>query len=141
MQWIAHAATKAPRTSTCQQIKTRKIPMDVFQPLDPSTLTPTTDRPAPEKLISGDPVFTTWDFEEREAEGLYAGIWQSTPGAWRVSYEEWEYCRIRRGHSVLRGADGSERVLKEGDSFLIRPGFEGIWEVIETTVKDYVIKL
>ena len=28
-----------------------------------------------------------------------------------------------------------------GDSFLIRPGFRGTWEVIETTRKDYVIVL
>ncbi|CUH87543.1 hypothetical protein PH5382_01472 [Phaeobacter sp. CECT 5382] len=115
--------------------------MDLFQLVDTSAVTPTTERPAPEKLVSGDPVFTTWDIEEREADGLYAGIWQSTPGAWRVSYDEWEYCRIREGQSVLKGSDGSEQVLKAGDSFLIRPGFEGIWEVIETTVKDYVIKV
>ncbi len=62
------------------------------------------------------------------------------PGAWRVSYEEWEYCRIRRGHSVLRGADGSERVLKEGDSFLIPNGFRGYWNVLETTTKHFVIR-
>jgi uncharacterized cupin superfamily protein len=113
--------------------------MDFVQPIDPSAVTPTTERPAPEKVVSGDPVFTTWNIEDRD--GLFAGIWQSTPGAWRVSYDEWEYCRILEGHSVLKGADGSEKVLKAGDSFLVRPGFSGIWEVIETTVKDYVIKV
>lgn len=113
--------------------------MDFIQPIDPSAVPPTIERPAPEKVVSGDPVFTTWNIEDRD--GLYAGIWQSTPGAWRVSYDEWEYCHILEGHSVLKGADGSEKVLKAGDSFLIRPGFSGVWEVIETTVKDYVIKV
>ena len=113
--------------------------MDHFQPIDPAAVSPVTERPAPEKLVSGDPVFTTWSIEE--LDGLYAGIWQSTPGAWRISYDEWEYCHIRAGHSVLHGEDGSTQVLKEGMSFLIRPGFKGVWEVIETTVKDYVIRL
>ena len=49
-------------------------------------------RPAPEKLVSGDPVFTTWNVEDMD--GLYAGIWQSTAGRWRISYDEWEYCHI-----------------------------------------------
>lgn len=113
--------------------------MDFFQPIDPSQVSPISERPAPEKLVSGDPVFTTWSIEERD--GLYAGIWQATPGAWRVNYEEWEYCRILSGHSVLTSEDGSTKVLKAGDSFLIRPGFRGVWEVTETTVKDYVIRV
>jgi uncharacterized cupin superfamily protein len=98
-----------------------------------------TERPAPEKLISGDPVFTTWNFEERD--GLFAGIWRATPGKWRVSYDEWEFCRIREGVSVLTDAEGRAQRLEAGMSFVIRPGFTGTWEVLETTVKDYVIRL
>lgn len=99
--------------------------------------TPETSRPAPDKVVAGDPVHTTWNLEERGT--LFAGIWQSTPGAWRVSYEEWEYVHILAGHSILTDADGSKTHLRAGDSFVIRPGFEGIWEVVETTLKDYVI--
>ena len=97
-----------------------------------------TDRPAPEKLISGDPVFTTWNVEDRD--GLYCGLWESTPGKWRMAYDEWEYCRILAGHSVIEGDDGTRLSVRAGDSFVIRPGFSGTWEVIETTRKDYVIK-
>ncbi|WP_127112889.1 cupin domain-containing protein [Shimia sediminis] len=97
------------------------------------------DTPPADRLISGDPQFTTWNLEERD--GLYAGIWQSTPGKWRVVYDEWEYFRILSGVSVLTGADGSEVRLAAGDAFILRPGFEGTWEVIETTTKDYVIRL
>jgi uncharacterized cupin superfamily protein len=113
--------------------------MDYITPLDSAATDPVTERPAPEKIVSGDPVHTTWNLEERD--GLYAGIWQSTPGAWRISYDEWEYCHIRSGHSRLISEDGDTRDVRAGDSFLIRPGFKGIWDVIETTVKDYVIKL
>ena len=50
-------------------------------PLIPVTpaVEPETERPDPAKVVSGDPVFTTWNLEERD--GLYCGIWQSTPGA------------------------------------------------------------
>lgn len=108
-----------------------------FQRLTRDQTAPTTSRPAPEKVLAGDPVFTSWDIEERD--GLYAGLWQSTPGVWRVAYAEWEYCRILEGHSILTDEAGNRHPLRAGDSFLIRPGFHGTWEVVETTLKDYVI--
>lgn len=91
----------------------------------------------PETVLAGDPVHTTWSQEERG--NLYAGMWQSTPGKWAISYSEWEYVYIHQGHSVLTDAAGVETHLKAGDSWLIRPGYEGTWEVLETTLKDYVI--
>ncbi len=95
------------------------------------------ERPDPGKLVSGDPVHTTWNIEDRD--GLYCGLWQSTPGAWRVSYAEWEYVKILEGHSILTAEDGTATHMRAGDSVIIRPGFSGIWEVVETTLKDYVI--
>lgn len=97
------------------------------------------DRPAPDRLISGDPRFTSWNLEDRD--GLYCGIWESTPGKWRISYDEWEYCRILCGRSVITDENGAEHKVGPGDSFILRPGFRGTWEVIETTRKDYVIRL
>ena len=108
--------------------------------LDVSAITPETGAPAPDRLISGAPQFTTWNVEEAEG-GLYAGIWQSTPGKWRIVYDEWEYFHILEGHSVVT-EDGGEPVhLKAGDSYILRPGFKGTWEVVETTRKDYVIRV
>lgn len=100
---------------------------------------PEISRPDPSKLVSGDPVHTTWNIEDRD--GLYCGLWQSTPGAWRVAYAEWEYVHILQGHSVLTDAQGVATHLRAGDSFIIRPGFSGVWTVFETTLKDYVIKV
>ena len=31
--------------------------------------------------------------------------------------------------------------LKAGDRPILRPGFKGTWEVLDTTRKDYVIRL
>ncbi len=101
---------------------------------------PEIGRPASDRLISGDPVFRTWNVEER-ADGLYAGVWEATPGKWAISYSEWEYFHILEGYSIVTENGGQPIHLKRGDRLIIRPGFEGTWEVIETTRKDYVIKL
>lgn len=111
----------------------------LYLAVTPAAAEPETERPAPEKVISGDPVFTTWNAEERD--GLYCGIWQATPGKWRISYDEWEFCHILDGVSVIAEDGGDAVTVKAGDSFILRPGFTGTWEVIETTRKDYVIRL
>ena len=92
-----------------------------------------------DRLVAGRPKFTTWNLEERNG-GLYAGVWESTPGKWRISYDEWEYCRILYGVSVITEDGGDARRVEAGDSFILRPGFKGTWEVVETTRKEYVIR-
>lgn len=111
---------------------------DLFFPITP-TGPGEVERPAPDRVVAGDPVFTSWTLEDRE--GLYCGIWESTPGAWRVSYDEWEYCRILSGVSILTEEGGAPVTLRAGDSFVLRPGFRGTWDVVETTRKDFVIRL
>jgi uncharacterized cupin superfamily protein len=101
---------------------------------------PETASPPPGQVISGDPRFTTWNVEDADG-GLYAGIWEATPGKWRVAYDEWEFCHILSGVSVIAEDGGVERTVKAGDAFVLRPGFTGTWEVVETTRKEYVIRL
>ena len=111
---------------------------DTLVRLDRSAAPSETARPDPAKVVKGDPVHTTWNLEDRS--GLYCGLWQSTPGAWRVTYEEWEYVHILEGISILHEDNNPPVTLRAGDSFVIRPGFKGVWEVVETTLKDYVIR-
>ncbi|WP_343081825.1 cupin domain-containing protein [Ostreiculturibacter nitratireducens] len=113
--------------------------MTNFQSLICDAVEPEISRPEPDVVLAGDPVHTTWSIEEQD--DLYAGIWESTPGKWRVSYEEWEYCRILSGVLIIAEDGGDTRTVRAGDSFLIRPGFTGTWEVVETIRKDYVIRL
>ncbi len=112
--------------------------MSLIERVTRDGVTPETLRPDPARVLAGDPVHTTWGLEA--VDDLYCGLWQSTPGKWKVAYAEWEYVHIHHGHSVLTARDGSVTHLRAGDSFVIRPGFEGTWEVIETTLKDYVIR-
>ena len=113
--------------------------MKLVEGISQDGITPEVTRPDPGKVVSGDPVHSTWSREDRD--GLYCGMWQTTPGKWRISYDEWEYFHILEGHSVVT-EDGGEPVhLKAGDRLILRPGFKGTWEVLETTRKDYVIRL
>ncbi|MCM2292156.1 cupin domain-containing protein [Allorhizobium sp. BGMRC 0089] len=113
--------------------------MALTQHFDLAGIEPEEGAPDPQRIVSGAPRFRTWSLEE--ADGLYAGVWEATPGAWRVSYEEWEYFSILSGHSILTEEGGAPLHLRAGDRLIIRPGFKGIWEVVETTRKDYVIRL
>ena len=107
---------------------------------DLSTVEPEIGAPAADRLISGTPEFRTWNLEEAEG-GLYAGIWEATPGKWRIVYDEWEYFNVLSGYSIVTEEGGEAVHLRAGDRMVVRPGFNGTWEVVETTRKDYVIRL
>ncbi|KQQ74282.1 cupin [Rhizobium sp. Leaf321] len=107
---------------------------------DLTAIEPEEGAPAPDRIIFGDPKFLTWNFEEAEG-GIYAGVWEATPGKWKIVYDEWEYFHIQFGYSIIT-EEGSEPLhLKAGDSMVLRPGLVATWEVVETTRKDYVIRL
>ena len=110
-----------------------------FLPLATAGIEPEDGAPAPDRLIAGSPRFRTWNVEE--ADGLFAGLWEATPGKWRILYEEWEFCHILSGVSVVSQDGGEVRTVRAGDAFVLRPGFKGSWEVVETTRKEYVIQV
>ena len=91
------------------------------------------------KCLKGRPLQRTWHHFTSADGKFFAGEWEAEPGCWTVRYTENEFCRILSGRSVLRDLDGRERNLRPGDNFVIPAGFEGQWEVLETTRKIYVI--
>lgn len=116
--------------------------MSLLLPFDPETLgAPEASSPPPERIVSGQPRHLTWNVETTPDEALFAGMWESSPGAWRVEYDEWEFCSIVSGVSILREDGEAPKTVQAGDSFVLRPGFRGVWEVVETTRKLYVIRL
>ncbi len=96
--------------------------------------------PEADRILSGNPQFRTWNLEDVDGV-LYAGIWEATPGKWRIAYDEWEYFNVLSGHSIVTEDGGDAVQLRAGDRMVLRPGFKGTWEVVETTRKDYVIRL
>lgn len=108
---------------------------------DISTITPDESSPAEDRILAGKPRMRTWNIEEMPDGKLFAGIWEATPGKWRVVYDEWEFCQVESGVSVVTEDGGEPVTLKAGDPLVLRPGFVGTWEVLETTRKSYVIRL
>ncbi|WFR96464.1 cupin domain-containing protein [Rhizobium tumorigenes] len=107
---------------------------------DATATAPEIGVPAADRVLSGNPQFRTWSLDEAEG-GVYAGIWEATPGSWRVVYEEWEYFSILSGYSIVTEDGGEAHHLRAGDRMVLKPGFSGSWEVVETTRKDYVVRL
>lgn len=112
--------------------------MSFLQRVTREGIAPDISRPDPAKVLAG--YSSTAHGTLKKWDGLYCGLWQSTPGKRRISYAEWEYVYIHSGHSILTAADGSATHLRAGDRDIIRPGLTGTWEVLETTLKDYVIR-
>lgn len=92
-----------------------------------------------EKCVEGRPLQRTWHHFTSDDEKFFAGLWEAEPGRWRISYTENEFCQIVAGVSILHDSLGNSHTLRAGDNFTIPAGFEGEWEVVETTKKIYVI--
>ena len=96
-------------------------------------------RPPADQLLAGEPETTTRNYFSDAGGRFFAGVWESTPGRWRVRYSENEFCHLTRGRIRIADASGRQWTFKAGDSFVIPAGFAGTWEVIEPTAKLYVI--
>jgi uncharacterized cupin superfamily protein len=95
---------------------------------------------AAEKIVAGAPAFVSWDLEKSADGKVTSGIWEATPGAWRSAKgSDWEFCHLISGVVELTEDGKPPVVLKAGDSFTLRPGFIGIWRVIEPVRKSFVI--
>lgn len=101
---------------------------------------PRTSKADPAKLIEGDPTYTNWDIDSARDGRIETGIWQSTPGKnHSIKGELYEFCHILEGVIELT-EEGKEPVTyRAGDSFVMKPGFKGVWRTIETVRKIYVI--
>lgn len=99
---------------------------------------PTLDHPRRERLVSGDPLRTTWElYAER---GVSAGIWACEPGAWRIAFADDtdEVFHVLAGRLRITDSEGEVREFGPGDGCLIPAGFTGVFEVIEAVRKHYV---
>lgn len=103
------------------------------------TSEPRISKPLPERLISGAPEFTCWPLDVCRGEMIHTGIWQATPGETRsIKGESFEFCYILSGVVELTPDGGMPIRYGAGDSFIMKPGFTGIWKTIETVRKIYV---
>lgn len=93
---------------------------------------------AAERVIEGAPVAETRLDYERDGR-VFVGEWSCSVGAWRVAYDEWEYCAVLEGACELVADGGEVTRLQAGDQFVIEPGFAGVWRVLAPMKKRFVI--
>lgn len=93
----------------------------------------------PGNIVSGTPTTRLQNYFSDDTGQFFSGIWESSPGKWRVAYAENEFCGILSGRIILTNADGRSEEFKTGDAFIIPAGFEGTWETVETVRKWYAI--
>ncbi|OWV92678.1 cupin [Rhizobium sp. R72] len=114
--------------------------MSLLKTIDPNpAFTPRENVVAPERLISGDPKLKTWAQDSARNETVHTGVWEATPGvSHSIKGETFEFCHILSGVVELTPEGGAPVVYRAGDSFVMKPGFVGIWKTIETVRKIYV---
>lgn len=93
----------------------------------------------PARRVAGTPMRGARPAHDDEASGFWSGVWESEPGAWKVSYDENELCVILAGRLRLTGEDGASQEFAAGDAFVVPKGFRGTWETIEHVRKIYAI--
>ncbi|MFC7053892.1 cupin domain-containing protein [Hansschlegelia quercus] len=97
--------------------------------------------PPEDRVIEGSPKFRTAVHYEAPDGRLFAGVWEASEGAWRVAYDEWEWCSLRSGRCVVTPDGGEPVPLGPGDPLVLEPGFSGEWRVLEACSKDFVVLL
>lgn len=97
------------------------------------------DHPRPDRLLSGNPLRTTWNHYEHA--GVSAGTWACEVGTWRIAFpqEKEEFFCVLEGRIRITDAAGRVREFGPGDACVIPGGFAGVFEVIEPVRKHYVI--
>ena len=115
--------------------------MSLLKTLNPNPdFAPRQSLPAPEKLIGGSPSFKTWAMDEAKDGKVLSGVWEATPGETRsIKGGVFEYCHILSGLVEITPEGGEPVTYKAGDSFVMKPGFVGVWKTIETVRKIYVV--
>ncbi|SMF51143.1 hypothetical protein SAMN02982917_2752 [Azospirillum oryzae] len=114
--------------------------MSLLKTIDTApTFTPRESTPMPERLISGSPAFKTWAQDAAKDDKVRTGVWEATPGETRsIKGETFEFCHILSGVVEITPDAGEPVVYRAGDSFVMKPGFTGVWKTIETVRKIYV---
>jgi uncharacterized protein len=92
------------------------------------------------KVLEGSPLTVTKN-QYALGEHTFVGEWSATVGAWRVSYDEWEFCEMLEGECEIAPDEGDAKVFRKGDAFVIEPGFTGVFRVLAPMKKRYVIRL
>jgi uncharacterized cupin superfamily protein len=89
---------------------------------------------------TGDPQIS--QVEAFTGDGIRFGIWESTPGGWEiVDRPGTESMLLLTGRIRLTPQDSEPVELVAGDTFVLRKGWTGRWETLETVRKVYTVTI
>lgn len=90
-------------------------------------------------VVSGEPM-QAYEVLYTDPTGAFStGIYQSTPGTWRIAYTEDEFCTLIEGTVRLTNDTGDIAEYTAPVSFVIPSGFKGTWESVGDIRKHFVI--
>jgi uncharacterized protein len=101
---------------------------------------PVPGTPLAERILEGQPTWRTWKHFATPDGSMYAGLWESTPGKWRIDYQRWEFMSVQEGTCIITHESGAEYHLHSGSTLVIEPGFKGTWQVNTTMKKLFFIR-
>ncbi len=70
-------------------------------------------------------------------QGHENGIWECTPGHYRLERQSSELCFVLQGHWILSGDQGDTYELRAGDMITLEKGWCGTSHVVERVRKIY----
>lgn len=120
---------------------TMKVPiMSFLKTIDQNpSFAPNESTAPPERLISGNPQFKSWPQDSAKDGRVNTGVWEATAGVTHsVKGETYEFCYLLAGKIELTPKDGEPVTYVAGDTFVLKPGWVGVWKTIETVRKVYV---
>ncbi len=102
---------------------------------------PSFDHPRPDRLVTGDPLRTTWEHYANPSGEISCGIWACEVGAWRIAFDEHsdEFFHVLEGRIRIIDAEGKAIEFGPGEACVIPAGFTGTFEVLEPVKKRYVM--
>ncbi|MBN9045993.1 MAG: cupin domain-containing protein [Rhizobiales bacterium] len=114
--------------------------MSLLIRIDPNpAFAPKESQATPDRLISGNPSFKTWPQDASKDDKVLTGIWEATPGETHsIKGTTLEFCHILSGLVEIEEKGGATQTFRAGDSFVMKPGFVGVWRTIETVRKIYL---
>ena len=117
----------------------RSSPRGSLQRRDRQVVEPEFDHPRPERLIAGNPQRTTWNHYTNASGEVFAGIWSSGVGAWRIAMGEREDELFFDSNGFIQrpSSIGTERT-REYDAVYIGYNGDGHFGRVNLTVSGYL---
>lgn len=98
------------------------------------------DKEFAEDILDGAPRQKVWSHFVGDQGRFKSGMWDSTAGVFRGPMNgQIEFCHILEGEARIKTPDGTSRVVKAGDAFVMDIGLQPVWHVERYVRKHYVI--